>query len=333
MLTGAINHSTATIPNGTLDPIAPGDPLYFEISTGFGTSVADGVVTAIQNAVANVSVNITVRASDPRVHVLSAPGVVNGVGAGQTATVDVQFTGDGRPHRFDLQFVREGTDVVLGSIPVVIGTPIAGDGYDYEELEDGEIDDTIDFGNIQEAAPLSISAGFEFETRQAVAIDFNQFVMDSLSISDLQVVNVVTGTPVTIQSLDYDPSVNRATVRFNPAVLPDGRYQLRIAAGAITNQTSAYAFDFFVLAGDANRDSRVNLLDFNVLAGNFNQAGRTFSQGDFNYDGNVNLLDFNILAGRFNTALTGRASFSATAIGRSNQRTEIVDSLLDELVR
>ena len=68
-LTGAINRSSVTIPNGTLTPIAPGDPLYFQISSGFGASVANGITTAIQNAVSAVDVNLTVRASDPTVDI------------------------------------------------------------------------------------------------------------------------------------------------------------------------------------------------------------------------------------------------------------------------
>lgn len=146
-LTGAINQTTTTIDNGTVDPIAPGDPLYFEIASGFATSVANGVTKAIQNAVTNVAMNITLRASDPRVRIINHSGTAVGVKAGQTANFDVEFIGDGAPHRFDLLFVREGTDVVLGSIPVVIGTPIAGDGYHFEDLEEGEIEDLADFGS------------------------------------------------------------------------------------------------------------------------------------------------------------------------------------------
>ena len=145
-LTGAVNRSTATIANGTADPIAPGDPLYFQIASGFATSVANGVVTAIQNAVTNVAVNIDIQASDPRVKIINHTGVRNGIGSGQTATFDIEFVGDGVPHRFDLQFVRAGTNVVLGSIPVVIGTPIPGDGYEFEDLEEGEIELHSDFG-------------------------------------------------------------------------------------------------------------------------------------------------------------------------------------------
>lgn len=146
-LTGAVNRSTTTIANGTADQIAPGDPLYFQISSGFGTTVADGVVNAIQNAVTNVAMDITVRASDPRVHIINHTGSLLGIGAGQTASFDIEFVGDGRPHRFDLEFVREGTSVVLGSIPVVLGTPVVGEGYNYDELEDGEIHQSSHFGN------------------------------------------------------------------------------------------------------------------------------------------------------------------------------------------
>ncbi|NUQ64040.1 MAG: cadherin-like domain-containing protein [Pirellulales bacterium] len=160
-LTGAVNRSTATIDNGTPDPIAPGDPFYFQISSGFGASVASGVVAAIQNAVTSVAVDLTIQASDPRVHIVNHTGTLSGVGAGQTATFDVEFVGDGIPHRFDLQFVRQGTNVVLGSIPVVIGTPIPGDGYEFEDLEDGEYGEGADFGCQPESlAAVNVAPSF-----------------------------------------------------------------------------------------------------------------------------------------------------------------------------
>lgn len=151
-LTGAVNHSTNTIANGTADPIAPGDPLYFQIASGFASSVADGVANAIQNAVTNVAVDIDVQASDPRVKIINHSGTKLGIGSGQTASFDIEFVGDGLPHRFDLQFVRAGTNVVLGSIPVVLGTPIAGNGYNFEDLPEGEIHSGVDFGSQAVAA-------------------------------------------------------------------------------------------------------------------------------------------------------------------------------------
>lgn len=158
-LTGAINRSTTTIDNGTLDPIAPGDPLYFEITTGFAPTVSAGVMNAIQNAVRNTALDISVRVSDPRVQMVNHTGTIAGVGAGQTAAFDIEFIGDGRPHRFDLQFVRAGTNVVLGSIPITIGTPVAGDGYHFVELEDGEFDDSARYGHYVENAAPSFTAG------------------------------------------------------------------------------------------------------------------------------------------------------------------------------
>jgi Ca2+-binding RTX toxin-like protein len=171
-LTGAVNNSVDTIANGTATPISPGDPFYFQISSGFGPSVANGITNAIQNAVTNIAVNMTVKASDPRVHITNYTGTVTNVGAGQTATFDVEFTGDGRPHRFDLQFIREGTNVVLGSIPVVLGTPIPGNGYEFEDLVEGEIELASDFGSRSLAAlPPNVAPSFVAGANEAVLED------------------------------------------------------------------------------------------------------------------------------------------------------------------
>lgn len=412
-LTGAINRSVLTIPNGTLDPISPGDPLYFQIASGFSGSVANGIVTAVENAVTNTSMNITIRASDPRVHVGSSPGVITGVGAGQTATFDAVFTGDGRPHRFDLEFVREGTDVVLGSIPVVIGTPIVGDGFSFEEFEDGEIHNSSDFGsvenlllpmnlapsftgsgdesagqssgrhvvngwatgatagagedaiqvydfittndnnalfseqpavsydgkltytpaagaigtatvtvllldtggtvgggqntsvpvtftiNILPAGPLTIVGGFQFLTQHGLTIDFSQDVLGLLDLSKIQVLDLRTNLPVPLQSLNYDSTLRKATVSFGGATLPDGNYRMTIAAGALPNLSSAYQYDFFVLAGDANRDRSIDAIDLGILSANWQGSSRTFAQGDFNYDRVVDISDLYILASKW----------------------------------
>ncbi|MFO1064621.1 MAG: SdrD B-like domain-containing protein [Pirellulales bacterium] len=150
-LTGAVNRSTSTIDNGTTDAIAPGDPLYFEIASGFASSVSAGVINAIKNAVLNVAVDIDVIASDPRVKIINHSGTAKSIAGGQTASFDIEFIGDGAPHRFDLQFVRAGTNVVLGSIPVVLGTPISGNCYEFDEIDDGEIETGDDFGSMKAA--------------------------------------------------------------------------------------------------------------------------------------------------------------------------------------
>lgn len=171
-LTGATNQTTTTIANGTADPIAPGDPFYFQITSGFASSVATGVTSAIQNAVTNVAMNITIQASDPRVHIINRTGTLNGMKAGQTASFDIEFIGDGIPHRFDLQFVREGTNVVLGSIPVVLGTPVPGDGYHFDDLGEGEIELEDHFGDAASSTgPVNIPPSFVAGATQTIAED------------------------------------------------------------------------------------------------------------------------------------------------------------------
>ncbi|MDB5385061.1 MAG: repeat-associated core protein [Planctomycetaceae bacterium] len=213
-LTGAVNRSTTTIANGTADPIAPGDPMYFQIGAGFGSTVADGVVNAIQNAVTNVAMDITVRASDPRVQIINHTGTLLGIGAGQTASFDIQFTGDGRPERFDLQFVRAGTNVVLGSIPVVLGTPVVGEGYEYDELNDGEIDHSSHFGNyVADAAPTYV-AGAD----QTVAENSSSQSIASWATS-------ISAGPATEsnQTVDFIASNdNPGLFSVQPTVSPDG---------------------------------------------------------------------------------------------------------------
>ncbi len=183
-LTGAINRSTTPIANGTGTPIAPGDPLYFQISSGFAGSVADGVRNAIQNAVTNVAMNVTVQASDPRVRIINHSGTRNGVGSSQTATFDIEFIGDGIPHRFDLQFVREGTNVVLGSLPVVLGTPIPGDGYHFDDLGEGEIELEDHFGDTGSAAtPANVAPSFVAGADQVTAEDAGSQLVASWATS------------------------------------------------------------------------------------------------------------------------------------------------------
>jgi hypothetical protein len=227
-LTGAVNRSLTTIPNGTLDPIAPGDPLYFQIASGFGPSVANGIVTAIQNAVSTVSVNLTVRATDPRVQLGLSPAVVNNLGAGETATFDVTLTGDGRPHRFDLQFVREGTSVVLGSIPVVIGTPIPGDGYGYTELEEGEIEIGDDFGDSYDPTmPVNVAPSFTRGADQSVLADAGAQTVPGWATA-------ISAGPAgeAGQVLDFLVTTdNAALFSQQPAVLADGTLKFTPAPG------------------------------------------------------------------------------------------------------
>ena len=82
--------------------------------------------------------------------------------------------------------------------------------------------------------------------------------------------------------------------------------------------------DFFVLAGDANHDRKVDFTDLVTVAQNYNATGRAFAQGDFDYDGAVGFTDLVILAQRYNTVLPPLAappvsSAPAMAAARSTE--------------
>jgi hypothetical protein len=319
-LTGAINRSATTISNGTLTPIAPGSPFYFQISSGFGASVANGIVSAIESGTSSVAVDVALKASDPRVHIASTPDVVRALASGQTATFDVTFTGDGRPHRFDLQFVRAGTDVVLGSIPVVIGTPIAGDDYEYEDLDEGEITQTDDFGSwIDPLLPANVAPGFTIGGDQSAARNSATVTVPGFATA------ITTGPAADAgQALDFVVSTDNPSLFADaPTIAPDGALIYTPAPGAIGSATvtvrlhdsggtvsggedtsAPQTFTIYIaLAGDANRDRSVDFNDLVVLAQHYNTTGgNTWATGDFTGDGNVDFNDLVALAQNYNTS-------------------------------
>jgi uncharacterized protein (DUF2141 family) len=334
-LTGAVNRSTTSIPNGTLTPIAPGSPFYFQISSEFGASVANGIVSAIESGTSSVAVDIAVKASDPRVHLLTSPGVINAVSSGQTATFDVAFTGDGKPHRFDLQFVRAGTNVVLGSIPVLIGTPIEGDGYEYEDLEDGQITDADDFGSwVNPLLPVNVAPTFVKGADVTTPQNSASVTRPGWATS------ITTGTATeSDQALDFLVSTdNPGLFSVAPAIAPDGTLSYTPAPGAIgsasvtvrlhdsggsegggedTSAVQTFTINI-ALVGDANLDRKVDFNDLVALAQHYNTVGgNTWATGDFNGDGNVDFNDLVRLAQHYNTALPALVATSAAPVTAS----------------
>jgi hypothetical protein len=63
---------------------------------------------------------ITVIASDAQISFKNLTGTLSGLSAGETATFDIEITGDAIARSFDLLFVRPETGTILGSIPVTI---------------------------------------------------------------------------------------------------------------------------------------------------------------------------------------------------------------------
>ena len=145
-------------------------------------------------------------------------------------------------------------------------------------------------------------AFFEFDARQAVAVTFDADVSDALDVADLQIARPGGGfVDAGDLTLEVSPDGRSAawvydTAAFGP--LPDGSYTATLPADAVDGLAGDVVVDFYVLAGDANRDLAVTIADFAVVRANFGGPGG-FTQGDFDYDGTVTIADFALLRGNF----------------------------------
>jgi hypothetical protein len=98
--------------------------------------------------------------------------------------------------------------------------------------------------------------------------------------------------------MDLDRSTLSATLYFG-RTLPDGNYRLTAFATDITDAAGNpldgnadgtggdnFTYDFYVLAGDANRDRNVDFNDLVALAQHYNTTSPTLDwyAADFNYD-------------------------------------------------
>jgi ELWxxDGT repeat protein len=161
-------------------------------------------------------------------------------------------------------------------------------------------------------APVVTRHGFATTTGPtAVTATLNEDA--TVDLSRLVLANRSTGQPVpgTAFAVTYDAATRTLRVRLSSAAgthLADGDYRLTLPAGSVVdragNATPAdVTVDFFVLAGDANRDRTVNFSDLLTLAKNYNQAGKAWADGDFTGDGLVNFSDLLILAKAYNKSL------------------------------
>jgi hypothetical protein len=215
-------------------------------------------------------------------------------------------------------------------------------------LADGQNVTNAHFGNHDIAGPRALASALEFNTApHQVTVRFNEDVSGSLSLADLAIQNLTTGTPVNMGAFtfSYDTGTNTATWNVN-GVLPDARFRGTILAADVGDLSGNALdgngdgtsgddlnFDFFFLLGDADHNGIVNLDDFSVLAANFGQTGTNFSRADFNYDGQTNLADFDILAGRFGQVLppastAGTASGSQIDLGGDDEEKDSLSDLL-----
>lgn len=148
--------------------------------------------------------------------------------------------------------------------------------------------------------PVLQNAVFQFAASpHAIQLLFDRAVAASLGVEDIEVRRLSDNALIAIQSLGV--AGNLATASFG-SILANGNYRMTLTGAGITDpvsgqpMTQSVVFDFYVLAGDANRDRAVDARDLLVLSNNWFQSGKTYSEGDFNGDGLVNAADLTILA-------------------------------------
>ena len=155
-------------------------------------------------------------------------------------------------------------------------------------------------------APAPQKMIFEFDLpQQQIRIGKSE---SAVAAAEIKLVNTFTGETVTAEKmkLSADEATGDTLLRFPayPAgTLPDGTYRLTWANESL---------EFFVLAGDINRDRRVDTLDFNLLSGNFGVVAASYSNGDLNYDGTVDSKDLNIFQAQNGKSLPSPATQPAT---------------------
>ena len=171
---------------------------------------------------------------------------------------------------------------------------------------------------VRDTEPPQVTGAAFDVAADAVAIQFSEDVSESIGPDDLVVKNLTTGEVISSGAIHATWDAKARTARWTfpgyPSGLPDGNYHAALSAAVVTDPAhnalaSSYGMDFYVLAGDANRDRVVDFNDLVPLAQHYNTAGgMTFDEGDFNYDGNVDFNDLVLLAQRYNTSLAAPAA-------------------------
>jgi predicted outer membrane repeat protein len=190
-----------------------------------------------------------------------------------------------------------------GMVPANVTTDFAGNPRFVDVPGQRDPGAIVDVGAYERVAPFADPAFLVDGPGPAVQVVFG-FDVDpaSLDAGDLLLTNVTSGQPVSrAVSVGYDVPSRTATWTLT-GPLPDGNYRATLPAASVTDTNGSPAlganlsFDFFALAGDANRDRVVDVNDLSILAMNWQGSGKVFSQGDFNYDGKVDAKDLGILS-------------------------------------
>ncbi len=182
-----------------------------------------------------------------------------------------------------------------------------------------------------DVAPSLYNTRYEAD-QEEIVLPVTENVSASLATATFTLTNLTTNSVVPNAQLvvSSDASSNTIRIRRASGHFADANYRLNIAANQLADRAgnrlaTATTLDFFVLAGDFNRDRFVNFDDLLILAQNYGQAGRTFSQGNINYsaDGLVNFDDLLLFAQRYGSSLLG-ASADVSAKRRGSTAADVI---------
>ncbi len=179
--------------------------------------------------------------------------------------------------------------------------------------------DGVEFG-LLDVLPPSVTGGGPDTARAGapLALRFTEDVSATLDATDVVIIDLSTDVavdPAAIR-LKFDSATLVATIdfpNFPNAHLGNGNYRMMLNAGCVTDAAgnplaADVKFDFFVLAGDADRSRDVGLNDLLRLANHYALSGVSWADGDFDGDGIVGLNDLLILANHYGTALPAPAA-------------------------
>jgi hypothetical protein len=165
----------------------------------------------------------------------------------------------------------------------------------------------LNLGGSDTTPPTVTSAQQQLSAPNQLSFTFSENIAGSVSIDDLIVTAVPSGAGVAVSSFSYDPGTNITTFNL-PTSLGNGNYRATLPAGCVCDGAgnpiaSDCTLDFFMLAGDANHDRKVDVVDLEMLVTNWQQSPRDFSEGDFDYSGTVDVNDLGIFASNWQQTL------------------------------
>jgi uncharacterized delta-60 repeat protein len=192
--------------------------------------------------------------------------------------------------------------------------------------------------------PLVTASAYPFDVApNTITFTFSVDVATaSLGIDDLVLTRDGAGAPPTVESVQWNAATRTATFVLAAGAPANDAYHAKLGAGSVTNSAGLAnpvdtTADFFVLAGDGNRNRVVEIQDFNLLATNFGKSGMKYSQGNYDYsaDGKVTITDFNLLATNFGKSVPPPTIHAAMSIptlpARVLANESATPALLDEV--